>query len=154
VLGSHVVSSRCVKLACYGGWIQWWRKAIEAHWLRHNPAAKSDALLCKTREADSTCTGCWASSGYSVQGCAQLEQKLRQCMDAPVGPPSTNTARIADHPSALRTRRRTTSTTIFPGCIPRSRVPTSGIDSILLADRTLYIISIPTATCPRPTMRI
>ena len=28
--------------------------------------------------------GCWASSGYSVQGCAQLEQKLRQCMDAPV----------------------------------------------------------------------
>jgi len=29
-------------------------------------------------------TGCWASSGYSVQGCAQLEQKLRQCMDAPV----------------------------------------------------------------------
>lgn len=29
-------------------------------------------------------TGCWASSGYSVQGCAQLEQKLRQCMDQPV----------------------------------------------------------------------
>lgn len=28
--------------------------------------------------------GCWASSGYSVQGCAQFEQKLRQCMDAPV----------------------------------------------------------------------
>jgi hypothetical protein len=109
-----------------------------------------NALLCETREADSTCTGCWASSGYSVQGCAQLEQKLRQCMDAPVGPPSTNTARIADHPSALRTRRRTTSTTIFPGCIPRSRVPTSGIDSVLPADRTLYIISIPTATCPRP----
>ncbi|OCL00348.1 mitochondrial 37S ribosomal protein mS37 [Cenococcum geophilum 1.58] len=27
--------------------------------------------------------GCWASSGYSVQGCAQLEQKLRACMDAP-----------------------------------------------------------------------
>ncbi|KAF2657945.1 mitochondrial 37S ribosomal protein YmS-T [Lophiostoma macrostomum CBS 122681] len=27
--------------------------------------------------------GCWASSGYSVQGCAQFEQKLRQCMDAP-----------------------------------------------------------------------
>ncbi|KAF2200424.1 mitochondrial 37S ribosomal protein YmS-T [Delitschia confertaspora ATCC 74209] len=27
--------------------------------------------------------GCWASSGYSIQGCAQLEQKLRQCMDAP-----------------------------------------------------------------------
>jgi hypothetical protein len=28
--------------------------------------------------------GCWASSGYSVQGCAQLEQALRECMDAPV----------------------------------------------------------------------
>jgi hypothetical protein len=28
--------------------------------------------------------GCWASSGYSVQGCAQFEQKLRQCMDSPV----------------------------------------------------------------------
>ncbi|KAF2271606.1 mitochondrial 37S ribosomal protein YmS-T, partial [Westerdykella ornata] len=27
--------------------------------------------------------GCWASSGYSVQGCAQFEQKLRACMDAP-----------------------------------------------------------------------
>ncbi|KAH9862539.1 hypothetical protein IAQ61_009956 [Plenodomus lingam] len=27
--------------------------------------------------------GCWASSGYSVTGCAQLEQKLRLCMDAP-----------------------------------------------------------------------
>jgi hypothetical protein len=29
-------------------------------------------------------SGCWASSGYSVQGCAQFEQKLRQCMDTPV----------------------------------------------------------------------
>ncbi|ORX95101.1 hypothetical protein BCR34DRAFT_525674 [Clohesyomyces aquaticus] len=27
--------------------------------------------------------GCWASSGYSIQGCAQLEAKLRQCMDSP-----------------------------------------------------------------------
>ncbi|KAH7135922.1 hypothetical protein B0J11DRAFT_576477 [Dendryphion nanum] len=27
--------------------------------------------------------GCWASSGYSVTGCAQFEQKLRACMDAP-----------------------------------------------------------------------
>ncbi|OCK80370.1 mitochondrial ribosomal protein 10 [Lepidopterella palustris CBS 459.81] len=27
--------------------------------------------------------GCWASSGYSVQGCAQVEQQLRACMDAP-----------------------------------------------------------------------
>lgn len=28
--------------------------------------------------------GCWASSGYSMAGCAQLEQQLRACMDAPV----------------------------------------------------------------------
>jgi hypothetical protein len=35
-------------------------------------------------KANKRLLGCWASSGYSVQGCAQLEQKLRQCMDAPV----------------------------------------------------------------------
>jgi hypothetical protein len=31
-------------------------------------------------------TGCWASAGKdsAAQGCAILEQKLRQCMDAPV----------------------------------------------------------------------
>ncbi|RMZ74555.1 37S ribosomal MRP10 mitochondrial [Pyrenophora seminiperda CCB06] len=34
----------------------------------------------------SSVLGCWASSGYSVQGCALLEQKLRQCMDAPRNP--------------------------------------------------------------------
>lgn len=27
---------------------------------------------------------CWASSGYSVEGCASLETALRTCMDAPV----------------------------------------------------------------------
>ncbi|KAF2228803.1 mitochondrial ribosomal protein 10 [Viridothelium virens] len=30
----------------------------------------------------SSVLGCWASSGYSAQGCAQLEQQLRACMDA------------------------------------------------------------------------
>lgn len=29
-------------------------------------------------------SGCWASAGYSAQGCAALEQQLRTCMDAPV----------------------------------------------------------------------
>lgn len=29
-------------------------------------------------------TACWASSGYSAQGCVALEQSLRACMDAPV----------------------------------------------------------------------
>lgn len=28
--------------------------------------------------------GCWASAGYTAEGCAALEQQLRQCMDAPV----------------------------------------------------------------------
>ncbi|KAL1297312.1 hypothetical protein AAFC00_004863 [Neodothiora populina] len=31
----------------------------------------------------SSVLGCWASSGYSAQGCAALEQQLRACMDAP-----------------------------------------------------------------------
>lgn len=26
---------------------------------------------------------CWASSGYSAEGCLALEQQLRNCMDAP-----------------------------------------------------------------------
>ena len=29
---------------------------------------------------------CWASAGYNTAGCAQVEQALRNCMDAP--PPS------------------------------------------------------------------
>ncbi|KAH0303303.1 hypothetical protein KCU71_g10692, partial [Aureobasidium melanogenum] len=36
------------------------------------------AVLALTRFA-----GCWASSGYTAQGCAALEQQLRACMDAP-----------------------------------------------------------------------
>ncbi|KAK3066627.1 40S ribosomal protein mrp10 [Teratosphaeriaceae sp. CCFEE 6253] len=30
----------------------------------------------------SSVLGCWASQGYSAQGCAMLEQSLRACMDA------------------------------------------------------------------------
>jgi len=71
-------------------------------------------------------TGCWASSGYSVQGCAQLEQKLRQCMDAPVrSPPINSQTRLTLH-SETPTRRRTTSTTTSQECTPRSSAPTSG----------------------------
>lgn len=29
-------------------------------------------------------TGCWASSGYTVEGCGALEQQLRSCMDEKV----------------------------------------------------------------------
>lgn len=32
----------------------------------------------------SSVLGCWASSGYSVTGCAELEKSLRECMDVPV----------------------------------------------------------------------
>ena len=32
----------------------------------------------------STVLGCWASQGYTAQGCAALEQQLRVCMDAKV----------------------------------------------------------------------
>nr|OQO23226.1 hypothetical protein B0A51_10411 [Rachicladosporium sp. CCFEE 5018] len=30
----------------------------------------------------SSVLGCWASQGYTTQGCAALEQSLRVCMDA------------------------------------------------------------------------
>ncbi|KAF1984223.1 mitochondrial ribosomal protein 10 [Aulographum hederae CBS 113979] len=40
------------------------------------------------RESENPCIplmssvlGCWASSGFSITGCAQLEQALRLCMD-------------------------------------------------------------------------
>ncbi|KAE8352950.1 hypothetical protein BDV28DRAFT_118437 [Aspergillus coremiiformis] len=29
-----------------------------------------------------TMLSCWASTGYTVAGCADVEQQLRQCMDA------------------------------------------------------------------------
>ncbi|KAF2724771.1 mitochondrial ribosomal protein 10 [Polychaeton citri CBS 116435] len=32
--------------------------------------------------AMSSVLGCWASQGYTTQGCAALEQQLRACMDA------------------------------------------------------------------------
>ncbi|KAF2754727.1 mitochondrial ribosomal protein 10 [Pseudovirgaria hyperparasitica] len=33
----------------------------------------------------SSVLGCWASSGHGIAGCAQVEQQLRACMDAPPG---------------------------------------------------------------------
>ncbi|OJJ47758.1 hypothetical protein ASPZODRAFT_29592, partial [Penicilliopsis zonata CBS 506.65] len=33
--------------------------------------------------AMSTVLNCWASSNYSVEGCAAFEEQLRQCMDSP-----------------------------------------------------------------------
>ncbi|PWY95558.1 mitochondrial ribosomal protein 10 [Aspergillus sclerotioniger CBS 115572] len=31
----------------------------------------------------SSMLSCWASQGYTAEGCVVLEQQLRQCMDAP-----------------------------------------------------------------------
>ena len=78
-------------------------------------------------------TGCWASSGYSVQGCAQLEQKLRQCMDAPVCSPPQRPLDFSNLSSSeTTTRRRTTSTTTSRECTPRLSAPTSGTRSCAL----------------------
>ncbi|KAI1147762.1 hypothetical protein F4825DRAFT_128986 [Nemania diffusa] len=35
----------------------------------------------------SSVLSCWASVGYSIVGCAQVEQALRACMDGPRPPP-------------------------------------------------------------------
>ncbi|KAI6351775.1 hypothetical protein MCOR25_009750 [Pyricularia grisea] len=34
----------------------------------------------------SSVLACWASAGYTAQGCAALEQSLRACMDGPPAP--------------------------------------------------------------------
>ncbi|KAL2349826.1 hypothetical protein BJ546DRAFT_1013981 [Cryomyces antarcticus] len=49
--------------------------------LRVRRPNKSDANPCLG--IMSSVLGCWASSGYSVAGCAALETQLRACMDAP-----------------------------------------------------------------------
>lgn len=85
-------------------------------------AARSPAVATATPSVNANLhsTGCWASSGYSVQGCAQLEQKLRQCMDAPVSPTHHNTNyNVSDISSATRTKRRTRSITTSRECTPR-----------------------------------
>ncbi|RMY90551.1 hypothetical protein D0861_03604 [Hortaea werneckii] len=41
-----------------------------------------DGLEDQRAYTNACATGCWASQGYSAQGCAMLEQQLRACMDA------------------------------------------------------------------------
>lgn len=76
-------------------------------------------------------TGCWASSGYTTQGCAALEQQLRACMDAPVrfaistnqpSPQLTLTLSSRKHNKT----RRAPSTTTFRDYIPRLSALTRG----------------------------
>lgn len=67
-----------------------------------------------------TIADCWASSKFSVEGCAAVEQQLRACMDEKVRIPSFLTSDFANsrrnRPKAARAR----STTISCACSPRS----------------------------------
>ena len=76
--------------------------------------------------------GCWASSGASVGGCADLEQQLRACMDTPVchfsfyldkkmrwSSSEGNERRQANGMcSGRQQQRRTPSIIILRACIP------------------------------------
>ncbi|KAI9043346.1 mitochondrial 37S ribosomal mS37 domain-containing protein [Aspergillus affinis] len=50
--------------------------------LRIRHPNKNEGNPCMT--VMSSMLSCWASSGYTSEGCLALEQQLRQCMDAPV----------------------------------------------------------------------
>ena len=72
----------------------------------------------------SSVLGCWASQGYTAQGCAALEQQLRVCMDAKVSESSQ-----AGHwwegklmkGRKRKRRRRAISITNYQDSIHRSR---------------------------------
>ncbi|KAK1149312.1 40S ribosomal protein mrp10 [Aspergillus melleus] len=49
--------------------------------LRIRHPNKNEGNPCMT--VMSSMLSCWASSGYTSEGCFALEQQLRQCMDAP-----------------------------------------------------------------------
>jgi hypothetical protein len=156
MLGIHVIRPGYVVLhISIDQYVALWM-VLDIQWL-HNNWSHGGAEILAELETDLTCTGCWASSGYSVQGCAQLEQKLRQCMDAPVCLKlSGRNNHISDLHSATQTRRRTTSTTTSRGCIRRSKDPTSGIKEGAPTKRALYITCIPSrvSTCSRYYKRI
>jgi hypothetical protein len=88
-----------------------------------------------------------------VQGCAQFEQKLRQCMDQPVCPGSSvDTKHALTLSSATATPRRTTSTTTCRECTPRSLVLTSETKRKLYrgaSNSVHYLYTHGTATCAR-----
>ncbi|RJE18866.1 hypothetical protein PHISCL_08801 [Aspergillus sclerotialis] len=50
--------------------------------LRIRRPNKTDKNPCET--AMSAMLNCWASAGHTAEGCAALEEQLRQCMDTPV----------------------------------------------------------------------
>ena len=74
--------------------------------------------------------GCWASSGYSAQGCAALEQQLRTCMDAPVRLHPFHLLqvhiRLTNHCRNRNKTRRAPSITTFQDYTHRSSALTSG----------------------------
>ncbi|KAI0393563.1 mitochondrial ribosomal protein 10 [Xylariaceae sp. FL0594] len=51
----------------------------------------------------STVLTCWASTGYSPTGCAQVEAALRACMDGPK-PPQPKGSQINKHLSQFKDR--------------------------------------------------
>lgn len=75
-----------------------------------------------------TIPGCWASSGYTTQGCAALEQQLRACMDAPVRPCQESIQSTSTNPPDRKQRRtrRAPSTTTFRDYTPKLLDLTSG----------------------------
>ncbi|PWY82900.1 37S ribosomal protein Mrp10, mitochondrial [Aspergillus heteromorphus CBS 117.55] len=49
--------------------------------LRVKAPNKNDGGSCTA--IMSSMLSCWASQGYTAEGCGAIEQQLRQCMDAP-----------------------------------------------------------------------
>lgn len=93
----------------------------------------------------SSVLSCWASSGYTTQGCAALEQQLRACMDAPVRcHPICTTFIITNRNSPYRKpsrTRRAQSTTICRDYIPKSSALIKG-NSMHSTHHCLCIINI------------
>lgn len=100
------------------------------------------------RWANKSTTGCWASSGYSVQGCAQLEQKLRQCMDQPVCHSHGLDMEHALTPHTARQEPEEEQHQLPPvEDVPQDHRPSQAKlgGSRIAAHRTLYTTCIPTA---------
>jgi hypothetical protein len=82
----------------------------------------------------SSVLGCWASQGYTAQGCAALEQQLRVCMDAKVSPGLLGGySECGRHLTSYRKRkrrRRAISIINYRDSIRRLRVRTRGSEQV------------------------
>jgi hypothetical protein len=96
------------------------------------------------------CSGCWASTNYSIQGCGSLEQQLRACMDGPVSLlESGHSHTLRPFTDALafrrksRRRRKRMSTRRWSASIPRygrRRSPITIYNAIVECSRGTCII--------------